>query len=145
MSALHRAVPLAQREDLATGVAKDLPFDVSRQLDALLKVERRLSERRGRLAGGSAPRRIELVRLRDKTHALSAAPARRLEQERIPDVRGRVARRGDVAQRLRPFRDRDLRLKREAAGGGLLADRALHRGPRGGEDKNRGDHRPRRG
>ena len=83
MSALDRALALAEREHAALAVGQHLDLDVPGRDDRLLEIEPRLAERGLRLGGGRLERAFELVRVANRAHAL-AAPARDgLEQHRI--------------------------------------------------------------
>ena len=83
VSALDRALALAEREHAALAVRQHLDLDVPGRDDRLFEIEPRLAERSLRFGGRRLERAFELVRLANRSHAL-AAPARDgLEQHRI--------------------------------------------------------------
>ena len=141
MSPLDRAVTLTEPHDLALTIRKYLHLNVARSRDLPLQIERGRSESGGGLAGRTSPSGVEVLIAADNAHSLSAAAARRLEQNRIADLVRRGAGRGHIAQRLRTFGDRDIDVTRETAGRGLLAEETLH--PRRWTDEHepRIDHR----
>src|SRR5689334_22577001 len=94
MTALDRALALEEVHDVAVRVAEDLHLHVPRPLEVLLDEQRRVAERRARLALRGLARVLEIFVARDEAHALPAAARARLEQQRIADAaRGRRDRR----------------------------------------------------
>src|SRR5439155_3190445 len=91
--ALHRAVALAEPHDAAVSVRKDLHLDVTRAHDCLLQIERRLPEGGGRFPRRALPRRVEILLAAHRAHALAAAAARGLQEDRIADLPCRLRRR----------------------------------------------------
>ena len=83
VSALDRALALAEREDAALAVGEHLDLDVPSRDDRLLEIERRLAERSLRLGGGRLERAFELVRVANGSHARSAPARDGLEQHGI--------------------------------------------------------------
>ena len=61
VAALHRAVALAQVDDVAVRVAQDLELDVARAREVLLDVDLAVAERRQRLGARELERARELV------------------------------------------------------------------------------------
>ncbi len=92
VAALHRALALAAREDVAVVVAEHLDLDVARRRDDLLDVERAVAERRLRLARRALVGVTEIAGFRHEAHAFAAAARRRLEQHREAELLGRRAR-----------------------------------------------------
>ena len=92
---LHRAVPLAQRQDGPVGVREDLHLDVPGRRQPALHEHGPVPERRGRLPPGGLDRTVQLGRCRDHPHAPTAAAVGRLDQQRVTGVgRDRVRRPG---------------------------------------------------
>ena len=101
MPALERALALAERQDVAVGVADDLDLDVPRAREVALEEHPVVAEARGGLAARGGHRRFEVLRALDHAHPAPAAARRRLDQH---GVFGRLRRvRGDDghARRLR--------------------------------------------
>ncbi len=73
VSSLHRAVALAERDDVPVRVREQLHLDVARALEIALEVERPVAERADGLALGRLERLVELARAR----ARPASRARR--------------------------------------------------------------------
>ena len=96
MPALDRTLALAEVDQMAVAVAEDLDLDVARPAEELLDVHPPVAEGRLRLARGGGERRAELLLAGDGAHALPAAPARGLDQHRVPERRDLAARGCDV-------------------------------------------------
>ena len=86
MTALDRAVALAEDEDVAVGVGDELHLDVARALEVALAEHRAVAERGLRLAARRRERRIELGRGADDPHAPPASTGCRLDDEREADL-----------------------------------------------------------
>ena len=91
VAALDRAVALEEVDDRAVLVGEDLHLDMAGALDQLLEIDLVLAEgglglapRRRRCRGASA----RLVA--DDAHAAAAAAPRRLEHQRVADLRGEL-------------------------------------------------------
>ena len=81
--ALDRALPLAQRHDVAVRVGQDLDLDVAGALDVPLAEDRRRRRTPTRpRAGPPRPPRPSSSRSRDDAHPPAAAAGRRLDQHR---------------------------------------------------------------
>ena len=82
VSALHRAVPFEQVDDVAVGVGQDLHLDVSRLDDGLLEEHRRVPERRFRLARCGLDGLAQPGDLADSAHTAPAAAGDRFDEHR---------------------------------------------------------------
>ena len=90
MPPLDGTLALAEVNQVAVVIPKDLDFDVARALDRLFDVYVAVAERPLGFAGRIAQRRFYVGLRRDQSHALAAAPRRRLQQDRVADfTRGR--------------------------------------------------------
>ncbi len=96
VTALHRAVPVAEEEHRAARVGDDLRFHVVRAIDVPLQEHLGPSEVRLRLARGPFQRLLEVVAVADDVHALATAAERGLHQEREADPRSLFLRLRDV-------------------------------------------------
>ena len=100
---LHRAVALAEVDDVAVRVGEDLDLDVARALDGALEQQPRVAERRLRFGRRRSERGVELApRSSTQPHAAAAAAGRGLDHQRIADAA--ALRRGSVVAILRPRR-----------------------------------------
>ena len=86
VTALHRAIALAQREDLAGSVAEDLHLRCARDRDELFEVEPRLLEVRASQAIGGVEGLCELAVVGAASHADAAAPGGALQHHRVADA-----------------------------------------------------------
>src|SRR6476619_2155415 len=78
VTALHRALALAERDDRALRVAEKLDLDVSRALDVALAEDALVAEGRLRLSLRGRQGLVELGRVAHDAHAAAAAPGRSL-------------------------------------------------------------------
>ena len=83
VAALRRAVPLAERDDLAGPVAEDLHLDVARPLDEPFQVDATLAEVRRTEARHRAEVLRQLLGRAADAHADAAASSRALQDDRI--------------------------------------------------------------
>ncbi len=88
MTALQRAVALAEMDDMAVAVGEDLHLDVARGVDIFLDEHAGVGKGGARLALGGRERRIEFGVALDLAHALAAAAGHRLDQHRIANLIG---------------------------------------------------------
>jgi hypothetical protein len=123
---LHRALALAQRHDRAVRVREQLDLDVPRALHVPLEEDRVVAERRLRLPPRGCQRVVELVRPAYDAHAAAAAAARRLHEQRIPELVRRAFR-----------HDGHAGLPRHSLRRQLVAGRADGRGRRADPDEPR--------
>ena len=86
MAALHRAVPLPERQHVPVGVGEELDLDVARTFDVALAEDRAVAEGRLRLPRSGLERLLELARLAHDSHPAAAAPGRGLDEEREADL-----------------------------------------------------------
>ena len=82
-----RAVALAEVDDVAVAVGEDLDLDVARVGQVALDVDARVAEELLALAAGALEGLLELGLLERDAEALAAAAARRLDGDRVADVR----------------------------------------------------------
>ncbi len=82
VAALHRALPLAEREHGAVGIGEQLDLDVARALEVALQVDAVVAETRLRLSSCRLERGRELLGGADDAHPSSAAAGRRLDDQR---------------------------------------------------------------
>src|ERR1700682_2568621 len=130
MTALHRAVTLAEVDDVAVSIAHDLELDVSRAREILLDVDLPVAERGECLGTRELERPREILRIARDTHSFSAAARRGLDDDREPDL----AR--ELERFFRVFdptgcsgNDRDADLLHRLSGGSLVThDADLLRG-----------------
>jgi hypothetical protein len=102
---LHRAVAFSEGEHRPVCVRKELHLDVARSLDVALAVDRAVPEGPRRLALRRSERVVELGLGAHDPHAPSAAPGRRLHEEREADVvRWPVREHGDSGFTRDPLR-----------------------------------------
>ena len=85
VTALDRAVALAEVHDPAVRVGDDLDLDVARVGQVALEVDGRVAEELLALAGGALERLLELGLLERDAEALAAAAARRLDRDGVAD------------------------------------------------------------
>ena len=120
---LQRAVALAEMNGAALAVAHHLHLDVARMGQILLDVDGVVAERGACLRAGVGERVGEFVGARGHLHAASAAAGRCLDQHRVADLGGDLARRRVVA-------DGTLRTRNhgnaKAGGGALRLDLVAH-------------------
>src|SRR5205823_9998306 len=91
VAALDRAVPLAERRDVAVPVGEELDLDVARPLEVALAEDGVVSERGGRLAPRGGDRLVELLRRAHDAHAAAASARCRLDEQRKADLLRRPA------------------------------------------------------
>ena len=72
MTALNRALPLEEVDDVAVRVGKDLDLDVPRALDQPFDVERAVAERGGGFAPRGSDRFERVLVFGNDAHALAA-------------------------------------------------------------------------
>ena len=96
VAALRRALALAQMNDVALAVAKDLKLDVSRLLDVALQQNPIATEGAGRLALAGFQRGWKFCRCIDDAHAFAAAAVRGLDHQRVADAVGLELKSGRV-------------------------------------------------
>ena len=92
MAPLDGAVALADRDDGAVRVGKELHLDVPGSLEVALAVERAVAERALRLALRRLERVVELRRRADDAHPAPAAACGRLDEQREADLLRRAVR-----------------------------------------------------
>src|SRR5439155_18677717 len=124
VAALHRALALAETEDRAVCVGKQLDLDVAGPLQVALEEKPAVAEGglrlpRRRLDGG-----VELAGAAHDPHAAAAAPRGRLDEEGEAEL-----------VRLPAWHDGDARLERDPLGLELVAARAQRRGGRSDPDE----------
>src|SRR5713101_8164102 len=100
---LHGAIALAEMDHVLVPVGEHLHLDVSRVLEVLFQIDRGVAESRPGLRPRHADRALESGFRVNDTHAASAAPARRLYDDRIPDFSG------DLERLLRSIGQRTVR------------------------------------
>jgi hypothetical protein len=111
MSPLHRAVALAEVDDVAVAIAEDLEFDVTGAREVLLHVYVAVAERRQCFRSRELERAREVVGGARDAHPFPAAAGRRIVDHREPDIareRERLIRILDGARRSRNDRDPDV-------------------------------------
>ena len=144
--ALRRAVALAEREDLAVRVGKDLHLDMPRPLDELLEHEPLVVERRGHDAPRLRQRVPQGGRLAHALHPDAAAARDRLHHHRVADPRRGGDERFVALVRVHVAgQHRHARALRERLRLRLVAERCQHLGVRADEAHPRGDDGPREG
>ena len=138
VSALHGAIPAAEREHHAVLVGGDLHLDVAAARDLALDEEASVAERGARLGAGRRECGGEILGARDDADAASAAARGGLHDHRIADARrvlGRLRRVLDHA--FAPRRDGNSGSGRDLLGGDLVAEPAHGLG-RGAEEADAG-------
>src|SRR5258708_9736617 len=100
---LDGAIPIAEMDHVLVPVGEHLLLVVSRVLEVLFQIDRGVAESRPGLRPRHADRALESGFRVNDTHAASAAPARRLYDDRIPDFSG------DLERLLRTTRHRTVR------------------------------------
>ncbi len=134
VAALDRAVALPQVVEAAVLVAEDLHLDMAGALDHLLQVALAVAEGGLGLAPALAHLFLQLLGLHDGPHAAAAAAPAGLEHEGIADLLGHPADLVHVVGQHLGGRDhRHPGLLRDAAGAGLVAQRAHRLGARADE------------
>ena len=124
MAPLHRAVALAEVDDVACVVGEHLHLDVARVGQVALDVDGGVVEELLALARGALERLLELFLLQRDPEALAAAPAGSLAGHRVADLLGLLLGVGDALDRRRgPRDDRDAGLGHQLAGAGLRSHR----------------------
>ena len=96
VTALDRAVALAQVNDVAVAVGDDLELDVAGPLDEFLDVEAGVAEGSFRFALGRQEQLLEVTGLLDQSHAASATPGGGLDHHWVADLGGEAGRLLDV-------------------------------------------------
>jgi hypothetical protein len=96
VATLDRALALEQVDHGPGLVAEDLDLDVPGSFDEAFQEDGAVAERRGRLAAGAGHGLGHLGRVVDDPHAAPAAAERRLDQDRIADLVGRLGQLGRV-------------------------------------------------
>ncbi|SIN21635.1 Uncharacterised protein [Mycobacteroides abscessus subsp. abscessus] len=91
VAALHRALPLEQRDNRAVHVGQQLDLNVAGTLHVPLEEHRAVRERRHRLARGRGHGSVEVVGRLDNPHAAPAATRARLDQQRVADLGAELA------------------------------------------------------
>src|SRR3954454_25228173 len=86
MTALDRAVALAEVDDVAVRVGEHLHLDVAGIFEVALDVDRRVGEVLLALAARGVEGSLRLGRVGDDLHPLAAAPRRGLDEQRVPDL-----------------------------------------------------------
>ncbi len=127
VAALHRAVPLAERDDGTGAVADHLHLHVSGADQQLLGVDAVVAERGPRLRRTPGVRRGDLVRVAalDPAHPASAPAGDRLEHHGRDGPGERDRPRG-VHRTARPRGHRHVRGPGQLAGAGLVPERLQH-------------------
>src|SRR3954454_3711040 len=92
MPPLHRALTLAEVNDVSVVVADDLKLDVLGALEILLDIHTAVPEGRLRLPPRGAQRAPHVARVTHDAHAAPAAAGDGLENDRIADVIGDLER-----------------------------------------------------
>jgi hypothetical protein len=131
VSALHRAVALAQVDDMAVHVAQDLELDVPRAREVLLDVHVAVAEGAQRLGARELERPREVVHVLGDAHALATAAGGRLDDHGKADLLRELERLVRVLHGARrPRHDRHAHRRHRLARGGLVAHHAdlLRRG-----------------
>src|SRR5262245_29474464 len=86
MTPLHAALAIAERDDRARGVAKDLHLDVTRAVEVALDVHASISECRFSTIGTNAHRSLELRLAADDLHTDTAPTPGRFHERGVPDA-----------------------------------------------------------
>ena len=86
VTALDRALALAEMHDVAVLVGEHLHLDVPRVLDVALEIYPSVAERRLRLARRRVDRALELIEVANDAHALAAATRYRLQEQRQSEL-----------------------------------------------------------
>ncbi len=119
VAALHRAIPLPERDDGAVQVREHLHLDVARALEVALAVEGSVAEGGERLALGRLHRVLELAGMAYHAHATPAPARGGLDDEREADLGGVPSgRTGTSASRATRFASILSPPSRSAAAGG---------------------------
>src|ERR1035441_4889321 len=92
MPALQRAFPLAQMDQVAIEIPRDLDLNVARLLDHLLDINFARMESPLSLARGIADGRFKLTLRVHTPHPFAAPTRRRLQQHRISELASQLAR-----------------------------------------------------
>ena len=98
VAALHGTLPLTEREHVAVLVRQHLNLDVPRPLDVLLDVHRVVTKSVLGLTLGGIERADDFIRTPHDAHPLATTASRRLEQHRIPKLRGNLGRLSGITQ-----------------------------------------------
>ena len=137
MTALNRALALAERDHRAVPVAEHLDLDVAAMLDVALDEQRAVTERRGRLVAGARHGVVELVPAAHGAHAAAAASGRGLHQHRVADGRDSS---GNLDRTVR--RQRDVVEHRHTGGAHQCLGRDLRTHRRDGRRRRADPHQP---
>ena len=122
VTALDRALALAEVDHVAVRVGEHLHLDVARLLDVLLAEDAVVAEAGACLVGGALEGALHLGLGVGDAHALATAAGRGLEHDREADLLGDALGLGAVRQRLEVTRHRaDPRLLRQPLGLDLVA------------------------
>src|SRR5262249_13899275 len=144
VTALNRAIALAEVDDVAVRVREHLHLDVARIEDELLDVDVRVREVGLALSLGPLEGLLGLRRIVHLLHALAATAGRGFDQERIADLlseRPQLVHRADWIGRAGD--DRDARLLHRHAGGRLRPHQPDRGRRRADPDESRVLHGPR--
>ncbi len=126
---LQAAVALAEMHHVAVAVGQHLQLDMARVVEILLDVHRVVAERGTRLGARDAERLLERGGVARHLHAAPAAAGGGLDQHRIADLSGDVARLRDIGNRaVRAGHQRHAELRHRHLGGDLVAHHADMRG-----------------
>ncbi len=136
---LHRAVALAQRDDVAAAVAEELHLDVARTLDVLLDVHAGVLEVGLRQPRDRCPRRVQLGGRAHQAHADAPAAAGALQHHRKADAFALRVRRRDIGQQSGAWQQRHALGLRQRARRVLQPERAHLRRRRSDEHETGGD------
>src|SRR4029079_5527517 len=88
MSALDRALPLAERQHIPVRIGEHLDLYVTRPGNEFLEIYRIVAERGFRLPLGGAESICKVLRVGYDSHSLAATTSRGFEQNRIAEGRG---------------------------------------------------------
>ena len=134
VTALQRAVALAEMHGASLSVAEHLDLDVAGAAQKLLDIDRIVAERGLGFALGGAVRDLHILRASRHLHAAAAAAGSRLDENRIADLGAEPQRGGDVGHRaVRARHHRNAENLGSAFGLDLVAHRADVLGTRADE------------
>ena len=134
MSALDRAVPLAEMHPVPLAVHQDLDLDVPRIGEIPLEVHRRIAKGGGGLGSRRGQRGFHVVRRSHDPHPLSSASGACLDDQREPDLPRQPLGIVEIADRVaapRQYRN-PLRLRHPA--GGCFVSHQPDAGGRGADE-----------
>ena len=124
MTALQRAVALAEVNDAAFAIAEHLDFDVARPFKVFFQIKRIVAERGFRLGARQRHRRAEVALAAHDFHAAPAAARRRLDHDGKADVAGKPQRLVVADAAVGARHDRNAQVPGCALGGDLVAHQA---------------------